>query len=1352
MNLSESGPPAPGSEPSRDDVSFSARLRRAYGADVDPGISLEPESASTPARGSAESSTASSGRLEKLAARAPSGGRYDVRGEIARGGMGAILEVWDEDLRRTLAMKVILGPGDEGTASDAPSIEPDKLSRFLEEAQITGQLDHPGIVPVHDLGIDASGRVYFTMPLIKGRDLKEVFALAREGRDGWTRPRALGVFLRICDAMAFAHSKGVLHRDLKPTNIMVGRFGETYVMDWGLAKVLGRPDRRDVRPRREPTSISGLSIVRTDRHDETSQDPESPVVTMDGDVVGTPAYMSPEQAQGRTEEIGPHADVYSVGAMLYHMLSGQMPYVGPTERVSPYTVLNAVRTGPPARLHVLDPTLSPELCAICEKAMAREPQERYPSMRAMGEDLRNFLEGRVVTAYESGRFARARKWVERNRGLAALIALSVVLTLGGLGVVLALEVEARRQAENAEQAAVRAKQQVDALLVQSRENEAEAVRARRRADESLEIAEAREMQVRRENLVANLSVADYSLRLNEVEEAQRRLEACDPALRDWEWRHLALKADTSLAKIDIGNAAVPNALFSPSGAVVAVAGSEVLVVHPENGEVVVRWKTGSLWVTALAMSRDGRLVALGVLAPLQQLRNVGVPVQVWDVARQELVASLAGHGHVVAVAFDPSGTRLATADDDRERGCTLRLWDLAHGTTVFERSMADDPLLSLAFGPGGDLAAGTKGGNIDFVSPVDGELVRTVAAHDGPIRAIEHDAAGARLLSASDDKTAKLWNAAEATLECTLVGHTGPVRDATFAPDGRTIATASADTSARLWDAATGEELTMLRGHTDQVGSVGFNVRGDRLVTAGTDDALRVWDPRWSLAQLVLIGHSDRVSGLAFDPDGRVLYSSSFDRSVQSWDLDQGSAYAARRDADRRVYSVACSRDGELLASGDSGGILRLWPADSDAAALEVAAHDGRVNAVSFAPSGVQVVTGGSDGDVHVWNSASGRRVASYEGHRRAVADVEYSRDGERLLAAAFDRDVLVWDVASGAVLARLAHDKWVNAATFSPDGGWIATACDDGDVYVWDAASGALHERLVGHQGSVLDVAFGPHGRRLVSGGTDGTARVWDPLHAMQLLTLRTAPEAKSSTPVRCVAFSPDGARVAASTVPHDADRRTEPGEIWVWETGANVARSRLRRAYQFVSTRARPLVDGLFRELAFVEDVVARLLTDQSIEDELREVAVRMARVSEEDYEAMFRDAWNVVVEPGHTPGEFAEAHRKAAAALDALRSPAHLVGFAAAQFRMGYFDRAAATLSEVRESQPDWDRLGPAERVAYWAFNALNAAALGRSPDARNALAELESCWAAQRDAGAAEPWMEPLAQEARTRVES
>ncbi len=365
---------------------------------------------------------------ERLKGRRTPFERYRIDGEIGRGGMGKVVDAWDSDLRRHVAMKVALerektGPGD---ASERMR----RLARFLEEAQITGQLDHPGIVPVHELGLDDDGKLYFTLKLVRGRDLRGIFELVRTGAEGWSQTRALGVLLRVCEAMAFAHERGVVHRDLKPSNIMVGRHGETYVMDWGLARVLGEEDTRDLRV--VENTIDVALAVASDRFDASHETPGSPLLTVDGEVIGTPQYMPPEQAQGDLERIGPPSDVYSLGAILYELLAGKPPYLSGNGRASPQAVWRRVIEGPPKPIGMLALKQPAELVAICEKAMARPIEERYADMSELAEDLRAYLEHRVVRAHRTGAFIELRKWIERNKVAAALLCtLGLVVAAAG---------------------------------------------------------------------------------------------------------------------------------------------------------------------------------------------------------------------------------------------------------------------------------------------------------------------------------------------------------------------------------------------------------------------------------------------------------------------------------------------------------------------------------------------------------------------------------------------------------------------------------------------------------------------------------------------------------------------------------------------------------------------------------------------------------------------------------------------------------------------------------------------------------------------------------------------------------
>ncbi|MGB3967201.1 MAG: protein kinase [Planctomycetota bacterium] len=402
--------------------SAEERLRQSFGVNPNEGSSLH--------------GTATFELLQKLAVAPPLDSvRYKTEGQLGRGGMGAVMSVRDEYLNRQLAMKVML---DLGRPDDpiARQMAHQMLGRFLEEAQVTSQLDHPGVVPVHELGIDAAGKVYFTMRLVKGQTLKDVFEKVASGAEGWDRARALEAMLKVCDTMAYSHDKDVLHRDLKPANVMVGRFGEVYVMDWGLAKVLGHEDRHDLRIKEEAktgdeeVTVSSRTLLHTARKEDIDTVAGGSIVSMDGQQLGTPTYMAPEQA--RSEPLDARADIYSLGAMLYTLLAGRPPYVTPGVPLAGYRVLEKLVAGPPEPLTSIAKDVPAALVAIVERAMARNKVSRYQKVQDLAADLRAYLDGRVVQAYQTGAIAEMKLWVRRNKPLALSMASAAVFLVVGL--------------------------------------------------------------------------------------------------------------------------------------------------------------------------------------------------------------------------------------------------------------------------------------------------------------------------------------------------------------------------------------------------------------------------------------------------------------------------------------------------------------------------------------------------------------------------------------------------------------------------------------------------------------------------------------------------------------------------------------------------------------------------------------------------------------------------------------------------------------------------------------------------------------------------------------------------------
>lgn len=385
------------------DSAFATQLGHSFGSEIDPEVTL-----AAPGREKRDSFDADQFGPAQA-------NRYHLEAEVGRGSMGTVFRVWDGQLRRPLAMKV-LNPSKPTPAGESTSLEQkrsrNQLARgFLEEAQLTGQLDHPGVIPVHDLGIDKDGVVYFTMRLVRGNNFRSVIELVHAQKDGWTQTRALGVLLRICETMAYAHDRGVMHRDIKPANVMVGEYGEVYVVDWGLAC-----DEARKREQSKGSEYSGI--------------------------IGTPYYMAPEAAAGQACTLC--SDVYSLGATLYTLLAGHAPYADPGLQRDSLQVIDAVQEGPPTPLEQRTHKVAPELIAICEKAMARKPSERYARASEMADDVRAHLEQRVVAAYETGPIAELRKWVRRNRALAATISVTLVSIVISLAAISAIQAKSKR--------------------------------------------------------------------------------------------------------------------------------------------------------------------------------------------------------------------------------------------------------------------------------------------------------------------------------------------------------------------------------------------------------------------------------------------------------------------------------------------------------------------------------------------------------------------------------------------------------------------------------------------------------------------------------------------------------------------------------------------------------------------------------------------------------------------------------------------------------------------------------------------------------------------------------------------
>jgi WD40 repeat protein len=1281
--------------------------------------------------------------LARLRARDAGERRYELRDEIARGGMGSIVRAWDADLRRTLAMKVMLTAEERPGSSSAGATER-RTARFLEEAQITGQLDHPGIVPVHELGLDAQGRLFFTMRLVKGRTLSEVFELVHSGREDWTATRALGVLLKVCEAMAFAHDKGVIHRDLKPANVMVGRFGEVYVMDWGLAKVIGREDLHDVRI--APRTSATHSVVRTDR----TAIPDSPLATMDGDIVGTPCYMSPEQARGRVEDIGPHSDVYAVGSMLYHLLARHMPYCEKGE-ISTQSVLALLMQGPPRPLSAIDRDVPDELIAICEKAMAREPRERYPDMLGVAEDLRAYLEGRVVRAHETGPVAELKKWISRNKGFAVAASAAAALAFGGLAGVLWIQrranaqlVAANREIESQKRAAVeqreaalragaelalanQALEEQKRVAIAERESAVRASAALATANASLEqmaqIQRASERAALQRGYAASIAAADASTLLFDVAAARERLESCPADLRGWEWRHLSARCDASARTLAEGGAIGALAAsrggelvaWSPSEARGAEGGAVVEVRDLRDDARAIRLDAGGGLVIALAFDpRAGRLAAV----------STDRTVRVFDLAQAALAASWTERkGFAATLDFSADGARLVCAPADR----SLRVVDAESGAIVRELGDRSIQVRSARYAPDGlRIAAGCR----EWVRVFDassGETLVEVRDTGGQVNCVAWSPDGERVLAATggtqsgveigprsrNDDAVRVWSARTGELLSVLSGFSAGVSWAGFDASGRRVASVCDDRALRVHDLERGT-VALLLGHAARPIAGALAGRG-LIATAAEDASVRLWDPALS-DTLVPAGHRAATPALAFLGDGRRLASVSSDGTLRVTDTTtrelvlviSGVQSYQLSSQPRIVRSLAASPRSDVIALGSNDGRLRLYDAATGAErhAIDLGQGVEAVTALAFSRDGARLAGGTSDSKVELVDPDAGTVAAKLHCGSGTIDALAFDPAGARL-AIATPSELALWDLATAERVA--AGPRMLGASkglAFDRAGARLFASVGGARVEVCEVPSLKSQGSITARGELAIGVAPLDDGARIAVCGRSGRVQVWSASPPELLLSLRaTDAEAEG------FAVSPDGERIAVGY---------RDGAVRVWSSRPARDDFAERRSAERARELALGLVERMVEGGASAAEVEAHLAADETLSAPVRAAGLELARLARGTASHLRAESWQASRSPWRERADHLlalwQALELARAEPDDERG-AFLEG--AARYRLG---EHAAAREAVRRSIEH--RRYPRLQPEVPAFLALIERALGNADAAHAALVEFRA----------------------------
>lgn len=1092
--------------------------------------------------------------------------RYRLDDEIARGGMGAVIRGRDTNLGRDLAIKVLL---------DAHKDRPDVIERFVEEAQIGGQLQHPGIAPIYELGQFADKRPFIAMKLVKGQTLSNLLA----GRDAVTEERGkfVGIFEQICQTMAYAHSRGVIHRDLKPSNIMVGAFGEVQVMDWGLAKVLHSQGETVTASTKPPQDDSIIHTLRSGGRD-TPLIGSSGSETKMGSVIGTPAYMPPEQAVGAIDQLDQRADVFGLGAILCEILTRKPPYVadnstlvyrmasrgslkdaflrlddcGADEDLIRLTkrCLQPEPTDRPRDAGVLAAQVTGYLESVQEKLREAEVQRAAEASRADAEAAQAAAERKRAEA-ESARAGEERKRRRTSMALAAAV-VSLFALVGGGWLYMERQETNRKTAEAEKQTQYATAM---AALAEQRDEE------RRIAETAQQVAEAAERKGRQLLYATDMQLVAALLKDDQSNAGAilSRLNAHNPVSpenvtgghdqRGFEW-HYFMGLVESRSQIvsgfehDIVDATVTSerelVTLERDGSVRCV---DLATLQPTRPTIdLARGRN----MGATALSRDGRKVALAF----------GDQVYLYDPFTGEQVtppitASTSPHG----LTFSPDGTMLITVDTG------VGWWDTTNGHAIARQDFGLG-LESRYFAP-------------PFVSE-DGRLLVT---------------GGLQKESGADDGLV-VFRLNEETETITEVLNTNcgssTKRIVTITPDGQFIAIGFPYSGGiDIHETSTGKLVQRHpRAHQTAIHRIAFNPDGTQMATGAEDGTIRVWENFLELNSYVepqqeerevtsitnLVGHANRIDELGFCDSGKQLFSASQDKTVRIWNLAELESDQYRSFADTRGARARLSPDGTLMAVSDEHGEIQLRDLSSGTvvAALPQREHGLASRSIAFSPDNRMLAVGyggrQDTSDIELWDIDRRERIAILPGSTAIsefdttdlsgqIRGLAFTQDGKQLVACFGSFEIyagpdegnfplMVYDVASKQPVREIqGHRSYCAAVSFSSDGTRMASASFDGTARVWDTATWnnlhVLHNPDV-HSVSggrrVYDVAFSPDGTLLAMASAEGNVILWSVESGTVVRVLSGHVSA-----VWSVAFSPDGRTLASGS---------SDGSVRLWNT----------------------------------------------------------------------------------------------------------------------------------------------------------------------------------------------------------
>ncbi len=1100
--------------------------------------------------------------------------RYTWVSEVGKGGLGQVWLARDNDLVREVALKQIKAESESAEA----------VRRLIKEAQITGQLQHPNIVPVYE--VHRGERPFYTMKLVRGKTLSETIQQHHEQRragheDPLSMPRLMSIFINICDALAYAHSRGIMHRDLKPQNIVLGDFGEAIVLDWGLARPLHCEHDDEDCDHQHMTPVTLTDDARTD-------------ATQTGAALGTPAYMSPEQAVGRVDLMDARTDVYGLGAILFEILTGHPPHrmAGNSDPhashaqpapVTPslnhtlpvnslFALLIQISTGPSPHIRDLYPSLPIELDTICARAMAKEREDRFQTAQDFKEALLDYhiheksfelaaAASVELTAAKSSqdytKFNRAlfgfeealRQWPENARAAEGERETRIAF---------AKTAYARGDFEFAESMLdVRVPEHKTLLAIvrkaaaerASRYNRIKFLRRFSLAT-SLSVAivaSSAAVWVNNERLRAVLAREDA--KVAQIHEARQRKVAEQERLIAEQQSQVALQERQNAEKQT--RMAIKERQIADAQTKVALLERQKAAEQLERADRTAQEARWGRYISSLrlaAMQLDGGAIAF-CNQTLQASRPHGTESDLrgwewnylWNQTHSDL-RTLEGHtGPVQCACFSPTGKQIASASWDG----TIRLWDALTGEPLRTLEGHAGWVRSVNFSRDGlRIVSSSDDKTLKIWDAETGHELRTLTGHAASIHSAAFSPDGSRIASASNDQLVKLWNATTGDEQLTLTGHKASVLSVAFSPDGLQIVSSSDDQTAKIWDAQTGKIIREFVAHTAPIQSANFSPDGQRIVSGSRDGLVIAWNARTADVEQVFEGHTAWVRSVVFTPDGNRIVSASDDKTIKVWDLHTGKEKFTLLGHTDGVACAQISADNKRIVSASDDKSLKIWDAQTGQAGLILRGHQDAVQSVAFSPNSRHVASGSKDKTVKVWDIQAGEMTMTLTGHTGWVRSIAFSPDGRLLASAGGERErpgeLKLWNAQTGELIQTYAgHTDTIHCVRFDREGKRLLTGSADQTLKFWDVATGKLIRTSRGHTAAVTCVSFGPFGKRFVSGSVDKTVKVWDIETGAETHTLQGHSEM-----VRAVSFGPDGQHVVSG-----AGVGGRPGELKIWD-----------------------------------------------------------------------------------------------------------------------------------------------------------------------------------------------------------